>query len=68
MKFLILSDMHGDFEKLDRLDEKFKAADAVIFGGDFSKFKSPETGQAGRKIQGSGCGDFRRGFFKIQKP
>ena len=44
MKFLVLSDMHGDFEKLDRLDEKFKAADAVIFGGDFSKFKSPETG------------------------
>ncbi|MBQ2530201.1 MAG: metallophosphoesterase [Treponema sp.] len=44
MKFLILSDMHGDFEKLDRLDEKFREADAVIFGGDFSKFKSPETG------------------------
>lgn len=44
MKFLVLSDMHGDFEKLDRLDEKFREADAVIFGGDFSKFKSPETG------------------------
>lgn len=44
MKFLLLSDMHGDFEKLDRLENKFNEADAVIFGGDFSKFKSPETG------------------------
>ena len=40
MKFLILSDMHGDFEKLDRLDEKFREADAVIFGGDFQNSKA----------------------------
>ena len=43
MKFLVLSDIHGDVDALDKLDEKFKAADAVLFGGDFAKFEHTET-------------------------
>ncbi len=43
MKFLVLSDIHGDVDALDRLDRQFKAADAVLFGGDFAKFEHEET-------------------------
>lgn len=43
MKFLVLSDIHGDVDALDKLDEQFKAADAVLFGGDFAKFEHAET-------------------------
>ena len=43
MKFLVLSDIHGDVDALDRLDAQFKAADAVLFGGDFAKFEHTET-------------------------
>ena len=45
MKFLVLSDIHGSVENIEKLDAEFKAADAVIFGGDFAKFGSPETGK-----------------------
>lgn len=45
MKFLVISDIHGAEENLDKLDEQFKAADAVLFAGDFSKFQAPETGK-----------------------
>lgn len=43
MKLLVLSDIHGDVNALDKLDEQFKAADAVLFGGDFAKFEHTET-------------------------
>ena len=43
MKFLILSDIHGDLENLDKLDSRFAEADAVLFGGDFAKFEHEET-------------------------
>lgn len=35
MKFLVLSDIHGSEENLDKLDAEFEAADAVLFAGDF---------------------------------
>jgi Icc-related predicted phosphoesterase len=45
MKFLVLSDIHGDLSNLDKLDSRFKEADAVLFGGDFAKFEHEETGK-----------------------
>lgn len=45
MKFLVISDIHGNLENLDKLDEKFQLADAVLFGGDFSLFEHEETGK-----------------------
>ena len=45
MKFLVISDIHGNVENIEKLDSEFKSADAVLFGGDFAKFGSPETGK-----------------------
>jgi len=45
MKFLVISDIHGNVENVEKLDSEFKSADAVLFGGDFAKFGSPETGK-----------------------
>lgn len=45
MKFLILSDMHGDTAKVEQLAEQFAEADSVLFGGDFTKFGAPDTGK-----------------------
>ena len=44
MRFLVLSDIHGEVEKLDKLDGEFQKADGVLFLGDFARFKEPETG------------------------
>ncbi|MCR5699368.1 MAG: metallophosphoesterase family protein [Treponemataceae bacterium] len=44
MRCLIISDGHGNLEMLDKLDEEFKKADCVLFGGDFAKFGETETG------------------------
>ena len=44
MRFLVLSDIHGEVEKLDKLDCEFQKADGVLFLGDFARFKEPETG------------------------
>ena len=44
MKFLVISDLHGNLENLNKLDSQFKEADAVLFGGDFAKFNEIETG------------------------
>lgn len=43
MKFLILSDIHGNFADLDKLDSQFKNADAVLFAGDFCECFKTET-------------------------
>ena len=45
MKFLVLSDIHGDLDNLDKLDSRFGEADALLFGGDFAKFEHEETGK-----------------------
>ena len=44
MRFLVLSDIHGDIAALEKLDEEFAAADAVLFAGDFARFNEPDTG------------------------
>ena len=44
MRLLVISDLHGRQDVLDALDEPFKAADAVVFAGDFARFGHEETG------------------------
>lgn len=44
MKLLLISDLHGNTDNLEKLSGEIKAADAVLFAGDFSKFKKTETG------------------------
>ncbi|MCQ2575100.1 MAG: metallophosphoesterase family protein [Treponema sp.] len=46
MKLLVLSDLHAVNDILDKMDEQFKAADGVLFGGDFAECFKPETGKA----------------------
>lgn len=46
MNFLVISDLHANNSVLDKLDEEFKKADAVLFGGDFAECFKPETGKA----------------------
>ncbi|WP_428768999.1 metallophosphoesterase [Treponema sp. HNW] len=43
MRFLVLSDIHGDEKHLEQLDEEFALADAVLFAGDFARFEETET-------------------------
>lgn len=44
MKLLVISDLHAVDKNLDLLDDEFKRADAVLFGGDFAECFKPETG------------------------
>ena len=44
MHFLVISDLHGDLDVLDKMDAAFNQADAVLFAGDFAKFEHEETG------------------------
>jgi len=44
MKFLVITDLHGNLAVLDKMDKQFAEADAVLFAGDFSKYACPETG------------------------
>lgn len=43
MKFLVISDIHGNIESLDKIDEEFKNVDAVLFAGDFCECFKTET-------------------------
>ncbi len=43
MKFLVLTDIHGNVSDLDKLEPEFKAADAVLFAGDFCECFKTET-------------------------
>ena len=45
MKLLVISDLHAHNDVLDKMDEIFKQADAVVFGGDFAECFKPETGK-----------------------
>ena len=47
MRFLVISDIHGEVEKLDKLDGEFAKADGVLFLGDFTKEKCCVMGQLG---------------------
>lgn len=44
MKFLVITDLHGNLDILDKMDKQFSEADAVLFAGDFAEFKQTETG------------------------
>ncbi|MEE1166946.1 MAG: metallophosphoesterase family protein [Treponema sp.] len=43
MKFLVITDIHGNVEALDKIDSRFKEADAVLFAGDFCECFKTET-------------------------
>ena len=45
MKLLVLSDLHANNAMVEKLDEQFAKADAVIFAGDFAECFKPETGK-----------------------
>ena len=45
MRFLVISDIHGNLEALDKLDEEFKKSDAVLFAGDFAEFGNIPSGK-----------------------
>ena len=45
MKFLVLTDIHGNTEALDKLEPEFAKADAVLFAGDFCECFKTETGK-----------------------
>ena len=49
MKILVISDLHAHNDVLDKMDEQFKIADAVVFGGDFAACFKPETGKEALK-------------------
>lgn len=44
MRFLVLSDIHGDTAYLNQLDEEFSKADIVLIAGDFARCGEAETG------------------------
>lgn len=46
LNLLVISDLHANNDRLDKLDEQFKKADGVIFAGDFAECFKPETGKA----------------------
>ena len=39
----MLSDIHGNYSNLDKLDSEFKSCDAVLFAGDFAECFKTET-------------------------
>lgn len=43
MKFLVISDLHGKKENVERLSNILKEVDAVLFAGDFTKFNKEDT-------------------------
>ncbi len=43
MKFLVISDIHGNIDVLNKMDSQFNEADAVLFAGDFCECFKPET-------------------------
>lgn len=45
MKLLVISDLHANISVLDKMDELFQQADAVLFAGDYAECFKPETGE-----------------------
>lgn len=43
MRLLLISDIHGKIENLDKLEGEIKSAAAVLFAGDFTKFNDYDT-------------------------
>ncbi len=50
MKFLVLSDIHGAVDMIDKLDEEFSKADAVLIAGDFAEFDNIPSGEPVLKL------------------
>lgn len=46
MKVLVISDIHGSTENIEKLQSVFKDCDLVLFGGDFARFNHAETGKS----------------------
>lgn len=46
MRFLVLSDIHGDTGYVETLKEEFVKADAVLFAGDFARAFEEDTGKS----------------------
>lgn len=44
MKFLVISDIHGDLAYIEKLKEVETSFDGILFGGDFARFNETETG------------------------
>ncbi|MBQ0039393.1 MAG: metallophosphoesterase family protein [Treponema sp.] len=44
MKFLVISDIHGNLENLEKLAPMSKEADGIIFAGDFTEFDNEKSG------------------------
>jgi len=49
MKLLVISDLHANNAVLDKMDEVFSSADAVLFAGDYAECFKPETGEGALK-------------------
>ena len=45
MKFLIISDIHGNVGGIEKLQNEFARVDAVLCGGDFARFNFLETAE-----------------------
>ncbi len=45
MKFLVLSDIHGATDMIDKLDKEFSVVDAVLVAGDFAEFDVVSTAE-----------------------
>ena len=50
MKFLVISDVHGNVEILDKLDSEFKNVDGVLFAGDFAECFNTPTGKPALEV------------------
>ncbi len=45
MRFLVLSDIHGAIDMIDKLDDEFSKVDAVLVAGDFAEFNDTESAE-----------------------
>ena len=45
MKFLVISDLHGNIDVLEKLDFEFNNVDGVLFAGDFAECFNIPTGK-----------------------
>lgn len=43
MKVLVISDIHGNTENIEKLADRFAESDMVLFAGDFAQFEHTET-------------------------
>ncbi len=53
MRFLVLSDIHGAIDMIDKLDDEFSKADAVLVAGDFAQFKDVASAEPTLKLLSS---------------